>query len=89
METLEWKLKSDITSLTDKLNGAFSYVDEQIEAFTEVFKSANLDHQFDCAYGYIDQRFDNWNQEMSVSMEACAWERDSKLHSMIDEQLET
>lgn len=37
--------------------GAYSYVDEQIDAFTDIFKSANLDNQFDCAYGYIHQRF--------------------------------
>lgn len=54
INALETSFRSVLSKLNDKLDGAYSYVDERIDSFTEIFKSANLDCRFEEVYESID-----------------------------------
>lgn len=66
VEITENKLESDTLALNEKLDGAFTYVDERIDSFTEIFKSANLDKRFQSAFEYTDTQIGLIKEDLSA-----------------------
>lgn len=56
VEILESKVGSENKSLNLNLDGVFNYKDERIESFTEIYKTANLDHQFKLVYDHLESQ---------------------------------
>lgn len=63
VKILENKVVSKNLALNKKLDGVFNYVAERIGVFTEIYKTANLDHQFKLVYDHLDSQLSEANKK--------------------------